>query len=110
MKLAGKVALVTGGNSEIGLATAKLLGQEGAKVVITGRDCTTLNEAASAIGGDAIALQADVANLEQIDQLYRAIAQKLGKIDVFSQMLALAGLHRWQIPLKLFTTKYLQST
>jgi NAD(P)-dependent dehydrogenase (short-subunit alcohol dehydrogenase family) len=61
MKLAGKVALVTGGNSGIGLATAKLFAQEGAKVVITGRDRITLDEAATEIGGDVLALLADVA-------------------------------------------------
>lgn len=92
MKLAGKVALVTGGNSGIGLATAKLLSQEGAKVVIAGRDRTTLNETASAIDGDVLPLQADVANLEQIDQLYQAIAHKLGKIDV---LFANAGIGRF---------------
>lgn len=82
MKLAGKVALVTGGNSGIGLATAKLLSQEGAKIVISGRDRTTLDEAARAIGGDILALQADVADLRQIEQLYSTITNKLGKIDV----------------------------
>jgi NAD(P)-dependent dehydrogenase (short-subunit alcohol dehydrogenase family) len=82
MKLAGKVALVTGGNSGIGLATAKLFHQEGAKVIISGRDQTTLDQAASAIGGDMLALQADVADLEQINQLYQAIAEKFGKIDI----------------------------
>jgi NAD(P)-dependent dehydrogenase (short-subunit alcohol dehydrogenase family) len=82
MKLAGKVALVTGGNSGIGLATAKLLSQEGAKIVISGRDRTTLDEAARAIGGDILALQADVADLRQIDQLYNTITNKFGKIDV----------------------------
>ncbi|MBD1999046.1 SDR family oxidoreductase [Leptolyngbya sp. FACHB-541] len=82
MRLAEKVALVTGGNSGIGLATAKLFSQEGAKVIISGRDRTTLNEAASAIGGDVLALQADVADLQQIDQLYQVIAEKFGKIDV----------------------------
>ena len=92
MKLAGKVALITGGNSGIGFATAKLLSQEGAKVVIAGRDRTTLNEAASAIGGDVLALQADVAHLEQIDQLYLVIAQKVGKIDV---LFANAGIGRF---------------
>lgn len=92
MELAEKVALVTGGNSGIGLATAKLLSQEGAKVVIVGRDRTTLNDAASAIGGDVLALQADVANLEQIDQIYQAIAEKFGKIDV---LFANAGIGRF---------------
>jgi NAD(P)-dependent dehydrogenase (short-subunit alcohol dehydrogenase family) len=82
MKLAGKVALVTGGSSGIGLATAKLFSQEGAKVVISGRDRNTLDEAASAIDGDVLALQADVEDLSQIDQLYFAISKEFGKIDV----------------------------
>lgn len=82
MKLAGKVALVTGGNSGIGLATAKLFYREGAKVIISGRNCTTLDKAASEIGGDILALQADVTDLEQIDQLYDTIAEKFGRIDV----------------------------
>lgn len=82
MKLAGKVALVTGGSSGIGLATAKLFSQEGAKVVISGRDRNTLDEAALAIGGDVLALQADVGDLSQIEQLYLAIAKEFGKIDV----------------------------
>jgi len=92
VKLAGKVALVTGGNSGIGFATAKLFSQEGAKVVIAGRDWNTLNEAASAIGGDTLALQADVSKLEEIDQLYQAIAEKIGKIDV---LFANAGIGRF---------------
>ncbi len=92
MKLAGKVALVTGGNSGIGLATAKLFSQEGAKVVITGRDPITLNEATSAIGGEVLALQADVANLEQIVRLYQALSAKFGKIDV---LFANAGIGRF---------------
>jgi NAD(P)-dependent dehydrogenase (short-subunit alcohol dehydrogenase family) len=92
MKLAGKVALVTGGNSGIGLATAKLFSQEGAKIVITGRDQITLDDAATAIGGDVLALPADVANLEEIDQLYATIAQKFGKIDV---LFANAGIGRF---------------
>jgi len=82
VKLAGKIALVTGGNSGIGLATAKLFSQEGAKVVISGRNRTSLDEAALVIGGDVLTIQADVTNLEQIDQLYSVIGKKLGKIDV----------------------------
>jgi NAD(P)-dependent dehydrogenase (short-subunit alcohol dehydrogenase family) len=92
MKLTGKVALVTGGNSGIGLATAKLFSQEGAKVVISGRDRATLDEAALAIGGDVLALQADVADLKQIDRLYQTIAAKLGKIDI---LFANAGVARF---------------
>jgi NAD(P)-dependent dehydrogenase (short-subunit alcohol dehydrogenase family) len=92
MKLAGKVALVTGGNSGIGLATAKLFSQEGARVVITGRDRITLNQAASVIGGDVLALPADVANLAEIDRLYEEISQKFGKIDI---LFANAGIGRF---------------
>lgn len=82
MKLAGKVVLVTGGSSGIGLATAKLFRQEGAKVVISGRNRATLDEAALEIDGDVLALQADVADLGQIDRLYHTITDKFGKIDV----------------------------
>lgn len=92
MKLAGKVALVTGGNSGIGFATAQAFSQEGAKVVITGRDRMTLKEAVSAIGGDVLALQADVSKLEEIDQLYQAVSEKFGKIDV---LFANAGIGRF---------------
>jgi NAD(P)-dependent dehydrogenase (short-subunit alcohol dehydrogenase family) len=92
MKLAGKIALVTGGNSGIGLATAKLFSQEGAKIIITGRDRATLHESASIIGGDVLALQTDVANIEQIDRLYESIALKFGKIDV---LFANAGIGRF---------------
>ena len=92
MKLAGKVALITGGNSGIGLATAKLMSQEGARVIISGRDRITLDEAALVIGGDVLALQADVADLHQIDQLYQTIAAKRGKIDV---LFANAGIGRF---------------
>jgi NAD(P)-dependent dehydrogenase (short-subunit alcohol dehydrogenase family) len=92
MKLTGKIALVTGGNSGIGLETAKLFSQEGAKVVIAGRDRTTLSEAASVIGGDVLTIQANIADLAQIDHLYQAIAEKFGKIDV---LFANAGIGRF---------------
>jgi NAD(P)-dependent dehydrogenase (short-subunit alcohol dehydrogenase family) len=82
MKLAEKVVLVTGGSSGIGLATAKLFSQEGAKVVISGRDRSALDTAVLAIGGDVLALQADVADLKQIDRLYSMVSEKFGKIDV----------------------------
>ena len=92
MKLAGKVALVTGGNSGIGLATAKLFAQEGAKVVITGRDRTTLDAAASAIGNDVLAVQVDVTKLDQVDHLYEVATKKFGKIDI---LFANAGIGRF---------------
>jgi NAD(P)-dependent dehydrogenase (short-subunit alcohol dehydrogenase family) len=81
-RLEGKVAVVTGGNSGIGLATAKRFQQEGARVVISGRSKKTLDEAVETIGNGALAIQADVAKLAELDQLYAEVSQKLGKIDV----------------------------
>jgi len=81
-RLAGKVAVVTGGNSGIGLATAKLFHAEGAKVAIAGRDQKTLDEAAKAVGEGTLAVRADVAKLSDIDAFIAAVAKKFGKIDV----------------------------
>ncbi len=78
----GKVAVVTGGNSGIGLATAKRFHEVGARVAIAGRNATTLEEAVKSIGKNVVAVQADVAKLEDIDKLYATVAQKLGRIDV----------------------------
>jgi NAD(P)-dependent dehydrogenase (short-subunit alcohol dehydrogenase family) len=81
-RLEGKVAVVTGGNSGIGLATAKRLQEEGAKVAISGRSKKTLEEAVKAIGNGVVAVQSDVAKLEDVDKLYAEVSRKLGKIDV----------------------------
>ncbi len=81
-KLEGKVAVITGGNSGIGLATAKEFALEGAKIVISGRDEKTLAQAKSEIGGDVLAIQTDVAQLSDIDKLYAAVKERFGKIDV----------------------------
>ena len=81
-RLEGKVAVVTGGNSGIGLATAKRLQQEGARVAISGRSKKTLDEAVRTIGNGVVAVQADVAKLTDLDKLYTEVSQKLGKIDV----------------------------
>jgi NAD(P)-dependent dehydrogenase (short-subunit alcohol dehydrogenase family) len=77
----GKVALVTGGNSGIGLGTAKAFAREGAAVVITGRDEASLNAAAAEIGGGALALKADVSRLPEIDRAMAAVRDRFGKID-----------------------------
>ncbi len=74
--------MVTGGNSGIGLATAKRFSDEGAKVVITGRDQKTLDAAVKTIGGDVVALRSDVSKLADLDQLYKTVGEKFGKIDV----------------------------
>jgi NAD(P)-dependent dehydrogenase (short-subunit alcohol dehydrogenase family) len=77
----GKTAVITGGNSGIGLATAKLFHEEGAKVAISGRDQKTLDEAVKAIGGDTLAVKADVSKPADIDKLFAQVSAKFGKID-----------------------------
>src|SRR4051812_40681851 len=81
-RLKNKVAVITGGNSGMGLATAKLFAAEGAKVAITGRNDATLKKAVSEIGHNAIGVKADVLNLKSIDTAYAEIAAKHGKFDV----------------------------
>jgi NAD(P)-dependent dehydrogenase (short-subunit alcohol dehydrogenase family) len=81
-RLEGKVAVITGGNSGIGLATAKRFQEEGAKVAISGRSKKTLDEAVKSLGNGLLAVQADVARLSDIDKLYAEVSRTLGKIDV----------------------------
>ena len=81
-RLEGKVAVVTGGNSGIGLATAKRLQEEGARVAISGRNKQTLEEAVRTIGNGVVAVQADVAKPAELERLYAKVNEKLGKIDV----------------------------
>ena len=81
-RLEGRVAVVTGGNSGIGLAAAKRLQEEGARVAILGRSKKTLDEAVKTIGNGVVAVQGDVAILADVDRLYAEVSQKLGKIDV----------------------------
>ena len=91
-RLEGKVALVTGGNSGIGLATAKRFHEEGARVVISGRNQKTLDDAVKQLGKDVLAVRADVSKAEDLDKLYATISQKLGKIDV---LFANAGIYKF---------------
>jgi NAD(P)-dependent dehydrogenase (short-subunit alcohol dehydrogenase family) len=77
----GKTVVVTGGNSGIGLATAKLFHQEGAKVAITGRDQKTLDEAVRIIGDGTLAVKADVSKLADIDKFYAQVTANFGKMD-----------------------------
>jgi NAD(P)-dependent dehydrogenase (short-subunit alcohol dehydrogenase family) len=81
-RLAGKIALVTGGSSGIGLATAKRFASEGAYVFITGRRQSELDAAAKELGGNGTALQADMANLADLDRLFDSIQQQKGRVDV----------------------------
>ena len=81
-KLEGKVAVITGGNSGIGLATAIEFKEQGAQVVITGRDQLTLDEAKREIGGNVLALRSDTSSLPEIDKLFATVKERFGKIDV----------------------------
>jgi len=81
-KLEGKVALVTGGNSGIGLATAKAFVNEGAFVFITGRREAELAAAVQEIGGHVAAVQGDVSNLGDLDRLFEQIKRDKGRLDI----------------------------
>ena len=81
-KLDDRIALITGGSSGIGLATAKLFIAEGARVIITGRSQDALNAAVAELGDRAVGIQGDVARLEDLDRLYREVDERFGRIDV----------------------------
>jgi NAD(P)-dependent dehydrogenase (short-subunit alcohol dehydrogenase family) len=81
-KLDGKVAVVTGGNSGIGLATARRFAAEGAKVVITGRRQAELDRAVAEVGHGAIGVQGDVSKLSDLDRLYDTVKKAHGRVDV----------------------------
>ncbi len=81
-KLAGKIAVITGGSSGIGLATAKLFVREGAYVFITGRRQEALDEADKLIGRNVTGVRGDAANLDDLDRLFDTVKREKGKIDV----------------------------
>src|SRR5256885_5013578 len=80
-KLEGKIAVITGGSSGIGFATAKLFVGEGAYVFITGRRQKELDEAVKAIGSNVTGVQGDVAKLADLDRLYETVGKK-GRLDI----------------------------
>jgi len=81
-KLEGKIALITGGNSGIGLATAKRFVSEGAYVFITGRRTAELAAAAKEIARNVTSVQGDVSKLDDLDRLFAQIKQEKGKLDI----------------------------
>ncbi len=105
-KLENKVAVVTGGNSGIGLAAAKLFARHGAKVAITGRNETTVDEAVNLIGHESLGLVSDVADVKNIDAAYKKIADAFGKIDV---LVVNAGVAIF-VPLADFTEEMFDTT
>ncbi|MBY0416212.1 MAG: SDR family oxidoreductase [Bdellovibrionales bacterium] len=90
-KLTNKIALVTGGNSGIGLATAKLFKEEGAKVIITARSNETYEKAKLEYGSEFDVVQADVSKVEEIERLFDHVKAKYGKIDVLFANAGIAG-------------------
>jgi NAD(P)-dependent dehydrogenase (short-subunit alcohol dehydrogenase family) len=81
-KLEGKVAVITGGSSGIGLATAQRFASEGARVFITGRRQNELDDAVKQIGKNAVGVQGDVSKLDDLDRLYAEVEKQGARIDV----------------------------
>jgi NAD(P)-dependent dehydrogenase (short-subunit alcohol dehydrogenase family) len=92
MRLNGKTALITGGNSGIGLATAQAFVREGARVAITGRNQTTLDEAVRLLGGDVLALRADIVDVAANEQAIRTAGEAFGGLDIVVANAGIAGL------------------
>lgn len=92
VKLKDKVAVITGGNSGIGLATALEFQREGASIVIFGRDRHTLDAAVAKLGGDALGVQGDVRNLADLDRLFSETKSRFGRADI---LVANAGIAKF---------------
>jgi NAD(P)-dependent dehydrogenase (short-subunit alcohol dehydrogenase family) len=93
-RLDGKIALITGGSSGIGLATAKCFTQEGAQVYITGRDQSKLDRAVKQVGANITGVQGDVAKLGDLDRLFEQITKEKARLDI---VFANAGSARYGI-------------
>ncbi|MGC2575421.1 MAG: glucose 1-dehydrogenase [Candidatus Nitrosopolaris sp.] len=101
-RLDGKTAVITGGNSGIGLATAQRFVQEGAFVFITGRRQDELDKAVKQIGKNVMGVQGDVSNLADLDRLYATVKQEKGRIDVLFANAGIGGF----IPLRSITESH----
>lgn len=105
-KLEGKIALVTGGSSGIGLATAQVFVKEGAFVYITGRRQSELDKAVRNIGSNVKAIRADVSSLADLDRMFAQIKQEKGRLDV---VFANAGQAKF-VPVNEITEEYYEQT
>ena len=104
-KLQGKVAVITGGTTGIGLAAARLFVKEGAYVYITGRRQKELDEAVKEIGSNVIGVQGDIAKLTDFDRLYEVV-KKRGRIDVVFANAGVAELVPWKRSRRSISTDY----
>ncbi len=105
-KLAGKVALVTGGSTGIGLGIARRFVQEGARVFITGRRQSELDKAVASIGTNASAVQGDTSSLADLDRIYTTVKTQGGRIDVLT---ANAGIYE-AVPFGEITEEHFDKT
>ena len=106
-KLEGKTALVTGGSSGIGLATAKRFVKEGAYVFVTGRREPELAAAVKEIGQNVTAVRGDVSNLDDLDRLFAQIQREQGRLDI---VFANAGVARAVVFLASDDSSYITGT
>src|ERR1700736_6088220 len=90
-KLEGKVAVITGGNSGIGLATAQRFVAEGAYVFITGRRHDELDNAVATLGSGVTGVQGDISNLEDLDRLFATVKAEKGHVDVLFANAGIGG-------------------
>ena len=102
----GKVAVVTGGNSGIGLGVAKAYAREGAQVAITGRNEKTLEAAAKEIGDGTLAIQSDVGKVVEIEAAMNKIKERFGRIDALFVNAGVAKL----VPLEQVTEELFDET
>jgi len=105
-KLTDKVAIITGGNSGIGLATATRFVAEGARVFITGRRQAELDAAVKQIGGNAVGIQGDISRMADLDRLFATVKEQAGRIDV---LFANAGLGEF-VPMGQITETHFDKT
>jgi NAD(P)-dependent dehydrogenase (short-subunit alcohol dehydrogenase family) len=102
----GKVAVVTGGNSGIGLGVAKAYAQEGARVAITGRNDKTLEAAAKEIGDGTLAIQSDAGKVNEIEAAMKKVDERFGRIDA---LFVNAGVARF-VPFEKVTEEFFDDT
>jgi NAD(P)-dependent dehydrogenase (short-subunit alcohol dehydrogenase family) len=91
-RLTGKIAVITGGNSGIGLATAKRFVSEGAYVFITGRRQDELDKAVAVLGSGVTGVQGDIANLDDLDRLFATVQAEKGHVDVLFANAGIGGM------------------